>query len=52
MKRAMRRYRPDDLSVTCADCGGRLRYDAARYAWVHEVKGADHAPHVAGTVAR
>lgn len=48
----MRRYSTDDLPVTCADCGGKLRYDRTRYAWTHVAKGADHAPHVAGMVRR
>ena len=52
MTKAMRRYRPDDLPVTCADCGGRLRYVAERWAWVHQERGIDHAPRPAGTVAR
>lgn len=51
MKRAMTRYRPDDLPVTCAECGGRLRWVADRFAWQHTVKGADHAPRPAGSVA-
>ena len=50
MKRPMVRYNPDDFPVTCADCGGKLRHDRTRYTFVHVVKGADHAPHVAGMV--
>lgn len=50
----MRRYSPNDLPVTCADCGGKLRYDRTRYAWAHvdRALGLDHAPHVAGMVRR
>ena len=50
--RPMRPYRVSDLPVTCADCGKPLRYDPDRYAFVHIERGADHAPHVAGTVQR
>ena len=46
MKRAMRRYRPDDIPVLCLECEGRLRWVAERFAWVHQAKGADHAPRV------
>ena len=52
MRRPMRAYRADDLPVTCATCGGRLRWVEQRFAWVHASKGADHAPRPAGAVAR
>ena len=51
VKSPMRAYRADDLPVTCADCGGRLRWIAERYAWTHVTRGADHAPRITGTVA-
>ena len=48
MKRPMRAYRVDDCPVTCADCGGRLRWVADRYAWLHVTRGVDHAPRITG----
>ena len=50
MKRPMRAYRADDMPVVCIDCGGRIRWIAERFAWVHVEKGADHAPRVTATV--
>ena len=52
MKRPMRRFRLTDYPVTCQDCGGLLRYDADRFAWVHQERGADHAPRISGLVQR
>lgn len=52
MKRPMRVYRVDDLPVVCLECGGRVRWVASRFAWVHTTRGAGHAPRIAGTVAR
>lgn len=46
----MRRYSPSDLPVACWDCGGRIAYDAERYAWRHQQRPEDgHAPRPVGS---